>query len=503
MRLRKEGSGGAFSFPKMHEHQRSFATSRSRFPLSLGGMGSGKSLSLIMRCLFLMTETPYFGNMAGNVGLLGRDTLKNLKRTTMADFFEFCPPDLIAHWDKQEGFVDLKNGSRLYFVHFEVQNDFRSMNLGFAAFDQIEDIPEKVWDEVSTHRLRRTEGRLEGNPIEFHTAFGVANPCSNWVSQVWQANELLLSSKDEESRKLYDPDYLVVHSSVEDNREHLPPDFIPNMQKKYAKTPKKAAMFMAGEWGALEGSTYDSWSDSLILEENIVPSTELDVVLGLDHGGSAPKAMVWVAIESLLNGRSMLHVYDELYERGCGTAEFITKVDEKLQWHAQQRNLNRIRESILRCVHDPSMSQTLDYKKTELGKRKITILDTYNQHVLDRGFILPFVPGNNDIDVGTDKVNWIFANSLVKVNPKCVNFIREHKGLLNDPDKDGKPKDGQDDHLCTAFRYLVTTLNFLTLFPVLQREKTHAERSIERYRSMATIKRIGKKDTGVITRIFT
>lgn len=498
MRLRnKDGSGSDFTFPQMHSHQRAFATSHSRFPLSLGGMGSGKSLSLIMRCLFLMTENPYFGNMAGNVGLLGRDTLKNLKRTTMADFFEFCPPSLIAHHDKQDGYVDLKNGSRLYFVHFEIQNDFRSMNLGFAAFDQIEDIPEKVWEEISIHRLRRTEGRLENNPITFHSAFGVANPCSNWVSQLWQANELLLESKDEEQKKLYDPDYEVIHSSVRDNAKFLPPDFIPNMEKKYAKTPIKAKMFMDGLWGALEGSTYN-WTDDLILNENKIPSPEQDIILGFDHGESAPKAIIFVALTKLPNGRTKLLVYDELYERKLGKAAFVKLLDSKLQWHAIQRNLPFLRERILRVAHDPSFAQARDY---DANRKKISILDEYNNHVIELGFALPFVPGKNAIEIGIDRVNELFDNELVEVNPKCVNFIREHKGLVNDPDKDGKPKDGQDDHLCDAFKYVVSTLDFRVLFPQIKTELSPGARSFERYRQKCAIQK--KKEPDLITRIFT
>jgi len=485
MRMQPKG-GETFVFPKMHEHQRVFATTKARFPLSLGGMGSGKSLALIMRTVCLLIDTPYFGNMAGNVGILGRDTLKNLKRTTMADFFEFCPPEFIKHFDKQDSFVDFNNGSRLYFVHFEVKNDFRSMNLGFAAFDQIEDIPESVWEEISIHRLRRTEGRIEGNSINFHTAFGVANPCSNWVSQIWQANELKLESKDSIECSKYDSDYLVVHSKVTDNAEHLPPDFILNMEKKYSKDKKKAQMFMNGEWGALEGSTYN-WDNNLVLDENKIPAVDVDVVCMLDHGVTAPKALLWVALVPQANGRTKLHVFDELYEREMGVAEFVGLIDERLKWHALQRGLRTQREAPLRYVNDPAMAQAIEYTDK---RRKITILDTYHQRTIERGFGMNFFSGCNDVITGIDKVNWLFDNLLVEINPKCTNFIREHKGLLNDPEHDGKPKKGQDDHCCTAFIYGISTMNFLLLFPKLMEEKTDAEKKIARFRQRARIKKV-------------
>jgi phage terminase large subunit len=475
-----------FIFPKMHIHQFNFATAKARFPLSIGGMGSGKSLGLIERCHFLMIKTPYFGDLQGNVGLLGRDTLKNLKRTTMADFFEFCPPSFIKRFDKQDNVVEYVNGSLLYFVHFEKDIDYRSMNLGFAGFDQLEDCPEKVWDEISIHRLRRTHGRLQNNPIDFHSAFGVANPCSNWVSQIWESNELLLESKDETQKEKYDPDYLTIHSSMRDNAEFLPPDFILNAEKKYKNTPHKGKMYIDGLWGALEGSTYE-WKPDLITENNEIPLPHWKVKCGLDHGVSAPKAVCFVALEET-GYRTVLHVYDELYEPNMGTDVFVGLIDERLQSHAFLRRMETQREPIEAWLCDPAMLQGFDFRGTGKKKEKITYLKLYQQYAQERNLPLTLIPGESDIISGIDKVNFLFRENLVKVSPKCINFIREHKNLVNDPDNDGKPKEGQADHLCTAFKYLVSSLNMTVLFPSFKNEMTEIQKKYNKVRKRALIK---------------
>ncbi|MBZ4251893.1 hypothetical protein LAJ57_13385, partial [Streptococcus pneumoniae] len=69
--------------------QYAFHASSATFKMMVGALGSGKTATLCVEGLTLSLNHP------GNVGLLCRKTLPELKSTTMKRFFEFLPPQLI------------------------------------------------------------------------------------------------------------------------------------------------------------------------------------------------------------------------------------------------------------------------------------------------------------------------------------------------------------------------------------------------------------------------
>jgi hypothetical protein len=480
--LSREEVSEFFDFPKLHEHQRIFATTRARCPLGIGGYGSGKSLGLVIRTLFLCTDTPYFGALSGNVGVLGRFSRTDLENTTMMDFFELIDERWIQSLKNFK--LTLINGSVLHFVPLEERRRFKSMNLGFAGFEQVEEVPEDVWDELSLGRLRRTR-TLTNNPVLFHSAFAIANACGNWVYDKWGKNEEKLNSKYEGEKKKFDPNYLTIHSSVYDNRANLPAGYIENMERQYGgKGSKKARHYMLGEWGTMEGSTFE-WNQDLVLDKDWWPPTDYPTYIGVDYGERKPTAFVFIVVYPDPNnpGRNLLHVYDEVYMEATSIGEVVKAVDEALQYHAVVRGRSAgllwnttDRQKIQSYYCDPAMRRHIP--RTSETEPLKTIIDVFLERSIERGFEIILTPGNNTLDLGIDLLNWLLTNKLITYNPRCVNVIEDTKNCVND--KNGKPKDGQKDHGADASRYAAVEISNLYKFPDTPKEQTFIEKVREK-----------------------
>ena len=110
-------------------------------------------------------------------GAIIRKQFGQLQKTTLQTLFAVLPS--AGYTRKNEQFVDLRNGSRLYFVHLDTEdslNVLRGLELNFAFVDQIEELDEDAWDLLEARtgrwshatRLRARFGhrdpRSQGDP---------------------------------------------------------------------------------------------------------------------------------------------------------------------------------------------------------------------------------------------------------------------------------------------------------------------------------------------------
>jgi phage terminase large subunit len=81
--------------------------------LFLGGFGSGKTYAGILKMLLLLDKYP------NSRGAIVRKQFGQLQKTTLQTLFAVRRrPDTLEN----EQFVDLRNGSRLYFVHLDTED---------------------------------------------------------------------------------------------------------------------------------------------------------------------------------------------------------------------------------------------------------------------------------------------------------------------------------------------------------------------------------------------
>jgi hypothetical protein len=209
--------------------QEIFLKSKSKYLLYSGGFGCGKTLALCLKVLQHCT-------LPNNYGLLGRLTYNELQDSVQKTFFEICPASFIRNFNKAQSRITFTNNSELIFRHLDTiaESEIRSLNLGFFAIDQAEEISENVFLALQG-RLRREDSLRQG--------FMTCNPAMTWLYKYY---------KQEQGR-----DYELIEGSTLDNRKNLPQDYIESLLK-YPESWKRQFV-------------YGIWDESLLSEKAYFP----------------------------------------------------------------------------------------------------------------------------------------------------------------------------------------------------------------------------------------
>lgn len=196
----------------LNPNQDKFILCPKRFIAYVGGRGCGKSLGLVLKIIQLMLK---YNN---NYGLVGRFNYSDLRDTTEKDFFDICPRVYIKSHLKQEHKVTFINGSTVIFRGLKdiKKTEVRSLNLGFFALEQAEEINETLFDELSAS-LRRHLVDADG-VIGKQQGFILANPALNWIFKRFKQRPM--------------PDSALVPGSMLDNAINLPDAFVKDMLSK-------------------------------------------------------------------------------------------------------------------------------------------------------------------------------------------------------------------------------------------------------------------------------
>ncbi len=479
--------------------QQEFVFSKTKNIMASGGKGGGKTVALVRRTILLLIDSPIFGDMSGNVGCIGRLREKDFIRTTLPELKKWLPPPWIKSEQKNIGRLELINGSVLWYAHFDNISSVVSLNLGFIAADQAEEMPEEVWDELSYNRIRlktmtryRRDGTLivpqfdaKGNcistdPLEqaavlnYQTAFGACNPRRCWIYNRFVRNEEYRISSDLKVQEKYNPKYQLINIPTTENIRNVPQDYISDQKKD--KTDKAYNRDVLGTWDAWEGQIYIDFTDDLIRTDdtddkpaNIIPHPSWKIYIGIDHGGTGldpskatgVTAVVFVAIETIPGSFPKAHVFDELYLPSSTIKETVEAIDNKLQHIYTQQKYHypeiitsavpgrRVDVQKWRC--DPSMQKNIQDSNE-------TIIQRYKRFAKLRGMKMPLAPGGNDFSETSERVSWIMREKIMDVSPKCIDFIEDHKDW--EYGNNEKPRLMQKDHAADAFRYIASAFPF-------------------------------------------
>ena len=128
-----------YEYGLINPHQSEFVNSSKRYALNSGGVGSGKTFSICLKSLRLIIEYP------GIFGLIGAQTYPLLRDTTLREFLNIVPQELIKSFNKSNNHFIFKNGSELIFRSFDDANKLKSLNLGFAGIEEMTDTTEDIF----------------------------------------------------------------------------------------------------------------------------------------------------------------------------------------------------------------------------------------------------------------------------------------------------------------------------------------------------------------------
>lgn len=251
--------------PSDNAGQLAFHQSNAMYKLMVGALGSGKSAAGCAEGQTLNQEYP------GNVGLIARRTMPDLKKTTMKTFFEFLPEPIIHSWNKTDMELKVKTSqpgvlSTVYFGPLDELERWKSLELGWFFVDELNEITEDMW-LVLCGRLRIMGPRL--------CAMGATNPTSrkHWIYRRWVVDR--------------PKQYELFHGKTEDNKKHLPATYIQNLLDNYPQD--YIDRYVKGLWGNVqEGDPVFTEFKQDVHVREVEYIKELPMMRGWDFGWKRP-----------------------------------------------------------------------------------------------------------------------------------------------------------------------------------------------------------------------
>lgn len=263
-----------------------FHTSTARLRVMFGAFGSGKTYAVIAEAIAWCLEQP------GIRGAIVRKTVPQLRDATEPIVLELIPYDLLRHCEtkKSGGHIEriiFPNGSVILFRSMDDPIKWRSLNLGFICFDEMNEISEDAFNEVFSRVRQRditAEARAAGykHEITRRGIWGATNPSGHdWI---WERIH-----PDSHRR---DKDAGCFISTTLDN-PFLPAEYVEgllDMPRPYVQR------YVLCQFDDFAGRIYEDWTE----QTHMVAGTTLPIGnqevhwMGMDPGTRAPTAGLWV-----------------------------------------------------------------------------------------------------------------------------------------------------------------------------------------------------------------
>jgi phage terminase large subunit len=349
-------------------HQTNFINSDKRYVLNSGGVGSGKTFSIVLRTLLLSAQHP------GLFTLIGAQTYPLLRDTTLREFINIVPPNLIKNYNKTQQHFELRNGSEIIFRSFDDPNKLKSLNLGACAIEEMTDISEEIFKMI---RTRMRQKNMPG------CVYGATNPGTfgNWVYKYFIDNPISNSE--------------VIYSISADNF-FLPDEYLQDLGEIKKTNPEYYERMVMGRWGILEGVVYNLPMEQRIPIGSMPQSSKIHrYIAGLDFGFTHPTAMAIIGVRE-----NKYYLVDEIYRRKLTASGIISLVKEKVEQYGID---------VIYCD----------------GARPEIIEDLQNSGI-------PAIPGIKDVWEGIMYVKSLIGDKRFFANKNCFYSLREFDSYVWD-----------------------------------------------------------------------
>ena len=236
-----------------------------------------------------------------------------LKSTTLKELIDLLPEQLIKSHNKSDRVLTLYNNSSLYYMPLddarEAVEKIKSLNLGFVAVDQLEEISEDVF-LAFVGRLRRQNSE--------RNFFATCNPAGHdWVYRRWKFNN--------------SPDYQLFEAKTTDN-PYLPPDYVQNMIDNYPDNWVKRYIYCS--WDEFDGLVYSQFIEQKHKIPPYIPAPQEKKYIIADYGYRNPTAVLFAATDY----DGVTRIYDEYYEPG----KLISEVSDVIKSMPDYRTATKL-----------------------------------------------------------------------------------------------------------------------------------------------------------------
>ena len=288
---------------KLNEHQEPFVKGKERYSAFIGGIGSGKTFSGIIRGL-AMSQQPRVG-MHGPRGLIAAVSYDVLMDVVLPEFEEICDgTDLLVNYAKSRKVAEMKGGGSILFRSLDRPNWMRGLQLSWFYLDEGRHLSKGAWD-VLVGRMRQ--------PGYEHAGWVCSTP--NGYDWMW---ELFHEDSPDQRNK-----YTWFHAPTTSNAAHLDDDYIPDLEANYSDRDGKLTLFgrqeILGEFvGVTEGAVFPEWNPSLYVKDvPFDPDLPLYSFWDFGIGDLAVVLFVQVAQQARVGKAGRTDYVSELRVIGC------------------------------------------------------------------------------------------------------------------------------------------------------------------------------------------
>jgi hypothetical protein len=292
-----------------------------------GAAGPGKSRALVEIAIDFALDYP------GTRILIGRKDFKDLRTTTMEEFYRHCPPGMLQRSHGSEHWCDVgvSKGStaRIFFDELKDYLSQGSEQYGLVCVDEAGEVPETTMLMLLT-RMREPHAAKRA-------IICASNPWPGWFKRWFVDREL-----PEDALAAVGGRVTFIPARMEDNPS-LPPNYEATLR---AVLPADwVQRFVEGRWDAFVGQVYPEFGPVHRWRGELPPFTA--VYGGLDFGGQNPWAHKTAGIAAGLTPQGALVRFAEFEEAGADVYEQLVSwmaacerlVRTKIKWRADRTQM--------------------------------------------------------------------------------------------------------------------------------------------------------------------
>lgn len=412
-----------------HESQEQFHKDSAKGKLYIGGNRSGKTVGGCTEAVWRLRGIHPYRQDLPPPPIRGRacslDLIDGLGKIMLPEFVRWIPPsDLInGSWEdsynRSERTLTLTNGSFCEFLTYEQEKTKHAgTSRHFVWFD--EEPPEEIFDENQL-RLVDTAGDWWITVTPIH---GMTYLYDRFYSPIMEDGVEIENVKIFQVSSYQNP--------------HISRSIIESVTSGMSEADRQARLH--GKFVAVSGLIYPEFDERLHTIDPIDPKKFRNnlVILAMDHGLRNPTAWLWFAIDSDGNVIQFNeHVAAEMAIEDHARIVHNFNIEHGL--------------NIAYAIGDPAITQ-----RTGINVNLQSVQQEYALHGI------PIIGGNNQYNIGIDRVHWYLQNNRIRITKNCQHTIREFRGyrwatyasskVARTKDQLEKPNKYKD-HCMDAFRY--------------------------------------------------
>lgn len=413
--------------------QQQFHDSTAKITIAIGGIGSGKTHSMIAELLSHLLENPAGRGRKALVIARTHDHAKKQILKIIRVILTTARTSKGRPAGFQEGrdfkvnlaspiTVSLPFGSEITIWSVEGGKSIKGLNVSYLAVDEVTDFEEEYFDDACNRAAR--EVIPNSNPIAYYPGriWAVGNPKNkyHWLYKRWF--EAYEAAGDTNTI----PGVHVLYIGTFDNPAN---EANREMLEQSVSSPLDRQRRLEGRFVNQDGLCLSSWdADTHTFDRKTTTiAPDWQCFGGLDFGEKDPTALVRVARDK--EGR--LWVYHEYYER--------------------QKTISQHCKAILR-PNFPGEKLRKIYSDTHLET-----VSTYRENGVTN--IEPVKKGPGSVVAGIAILNQLLQDGKLRIATDCKNLITEIETYeWKSTSAKEVPKPGYGDHCIDALRYLATSL---------------------------------------------